>query len=45
VWGGSAVAVAAMVGYEAASASIGRLLADSISLLGNKASGGGFPAA
>src|SRR5260370_5670769 len=37
VWGGRAVAVAAMVGYEAAAASVGRLLADSISLLGHEA--------
>src|SRR6266513_2958492 len=38
VWGGSAVAVAAMVGYESAAASVGRLRADSINLLGHKTS-------
>src|SRR5260370_8783350 len=37
VWGGSGVAVEAMVGYEAVAASVGRLLADSISLLGHEA--------
>jgi len=39
--GGRAVAVAAMVGYEATAASAGRSLADSISLLEHKAVAGG----
>ncbi len=45
VWGGSAVAVAAMVGYEAAAPSVGRLLANSISLLGHKTGAGWLSAA
>jgi hypothetical protein len=45
VWGGSAVAVAAMVGYEAAAPSVGRLLANSISLLGHKTDAGWLSAA
>jgi hypothetical protein len=42
VCGGTAVAVAAIVGQESEAGSTARLLADSISLLGHKANAGGF---